>query len=209
MDAQFENLDLRTRRYMEAMMGVAEGILIGLLLRSKRLTPDGQSEIEELVRDAVRRGTPESLADELNMPGRMKDIEERELPDGRRIEVAVPSNAAQLLAESVFNRLYIMALCQRAIDDGLPFVVVIRFRKTAMIWEESEARIGERIDPRQLLDDLLLHPTDTPDLGIPPAPGSTLTVRLPTADEVEEFMAGLQSLDDADDMSITVIDPDE
>lgn len=208
MAAEFENLDTRTRGYMEAEIAIRDAIIEHLLL-SKRLTPHGQSIFAELVLEAVRNGSPESLAEALSRPGRMYDTEERELPDGRRIEVAVPSNAAQLLAESVINRLYIMALCRRAIDDGLPFLVIIRFRKTAVVWDDSDARIGERIDPRQLLEDLQLHPNDTPDLGIPPAPGSTLTVRLPTAEEVEEFMAGLQSLDNADDMSITVIDPDD
>ena len=208
METVFVNLDRRTRQLMEAEFATIEGTLIGLLLRSKRLTPHGQSIYFNLMLDAIRNGNPESLAGELSRPGRMNETEERELPGGGTTVVAVPSNAAQILAEGEFNRLYMMALCIRAIQDGLPFLVIVRFRKPAIIWEESEDRIGQRIDPRQLLEDLRLNPGRITELGIPPAPGSTLTVRLPTDDEVEEFVTGLQSGDDADDMSITVIDPD-
>jgi len=84
------------------------------------------------------------------------------------------------LAESEFNRYYIRALARRAIEDGIPELVIYRAKPVSNPRPESEARIETSLLPEDLLEDLRSHPGDEPPvLGVPSGPNSGLSVRLP------------------------------
>lgn len=69
-------------------------------------------------------------------------------------EVKMPSNASTLLCQSEFNRYYIRAICQRAINDGIETVEIYRARESSWTRPESEAKIGTTISAIDLLNDL-------------------------------------------------------
>jgi hypothetical protein len=89
------------------------------------------------------------------------------------------SNAHEMLAEGEFNRFYIRALCLRAIEDGIPDVVVYRAKPVENPRSESQQKIDEHVSPEALLRDLRIHPGVDTALGLPPGPNSGLSVRLP------------------------------
>jgi hypothetical protein len=93
--------------------------------------------------------------------------------------VAAPSNAAQVLAESEYNRFYIRALARRAIEDGIDGLVVFRAKAVEDPRPESEALIESTFSPQDLLMDLRSHPDQPPTLGVPSGPNSGLSVHLP------------------------------
>jgi hypothetical protein len=85
-----------------------------------------------------------------------------------------------VLAESEFNRYYIRALARRAIEDGIPELVVYRAKPVTTPRPESEARIETSLVPQELLEDLRSHTGDErPSLGVPSGPNSGLSVRIP------------------------------
>jgi hypothetical protein len=79
------------------------------------------------------------------------------------------------LAEGEFNRLYIRALCRRAIAEEADLQV---YRARFSSQPDSESRIGELIDPAALLADLRAHNGQKTDLGVPGHPNSGVSVRL-------------------------------
>lgn len=66
----------------------------------------------------------------------------------------VPTNAAKLIAQSEFNRSYIRAVCLEAIENNIEEVEVYRARYSTNIRPESEAAIGLKHNPKELLEDL-------------------------------------------------------
>ena len=88
-------------------------------------------------------------------------------------------DAAAVMAEGEFNRFYIRALCIRAIDEGRE-LEIYRARPSAKPDEASEAKIGDKPDPKALLADLRTSPGVGTALGLP-RPGSGVSVRLPLA----------------------------
>src|SRR3954471_11747970 len=101
------NLDDRTRELMleELELDVSSGTVH----IDRRLSDTGRSAYMDLLREAVREHDDAWLADQLDRDGRLNATEERQLPSGRTIEVAVPWTAAEVLAEREFNRLYARA----------------------------------------------------------------------------------------------------
>jgi hypothetical protein len=92
---------------------------------------------------------------------------------------ATPANAAKLLAEGEFNRFYIRALARRAIEDGIPQLVVYRAKRVRNPRPESEALVETSLPPEGVLADLRAHPDQPPTFGVPSGPNSGLSVRLP------------------------------
>jgi hypothetical protein len=85
-----------------------------------------------------------------------------------------------MLAESEFNRYYIRALARRAIEEGIPELVIYRAKPARNPRPESEARVETTLPAEDLLADLRAHPGDeSPTLGVPSGPNSGLSVRLP------------------------------
>lgn len=145
---------------------------------SPLLSGQGVHDYAALLEEALRHGSPDSLAARLRERRRILRSTQRRKRGGGFQLAAVPYNAAQTLAESEFNRYYIRAVCRRALLAGVP-VVVYRAKRVGQPRTDSEALIGEQVDPAALLEDLRAHPGERAALGIPGGPGSGISVRLP------------------------------
>lgn len=173
-----ENLDARTRQLM--LDELEYDITHSQLHISPFLSGQGQQDYSHLIREAIQTGTDETLAESLKLHRRIARTMHRRQPKGGYSIAATPENAAQLLAESEFNRYYIRGLARRAIEEGIPELVIYRAKPVQNPRPESEARVETTISPQDLLDDLRAHPGDEPPaLGVPSGPNSGLSVRLP------------------------------
>ena len=178
MALYFENLDDRTRQLM--LEELDYDIAHSQLHISPFLSGQGQRDYAFLLRDALQYGTDESLAESLRAHRRIIRTLPRRQPKGGYSIAATPENAADVLAESEFNRYYIRGLARRAIEDDVEELVVYRAKQAKNPRPESEARVETSISPQELLDDLRAHPGDEPPaLGVPSGPNSGLSVRLP------------------------------
>jgi hypothetical protein len=178
MALYFENLDDRTRQLMldEMEYDVANN----QLHISPFLSGQGQRDYANLLREALQSGDDETLAESLRDHRRILRTLPRRNPKGGYSISATPENAAQVLAESEFNRYYIRALARRAIEDGISELVIYRAKPVSNPRPESEARVETTLSPEELLEDLRSHPGDEPPtLGVPSGPNSGLSVRLP------------------------------
>lgn len=178
MALYLENLDDRTRQLMLAE--VEYDIAHHQLHISPFLSGQGQRDYENLLRQALQSGSDETLAQDLREHRRILRTLPRRNPGGGYSIAATAENAAQVLAESEFNRYYIRALARRALEDGIPELVIYRAKPVAHPRPESEARIETSLPPEELLEDLRAHTGDErPSLGVPSGPNSGLSVRLP------------------------------
>jgi hypothetical protein len=92
----------------------------------------------------------------------------------------ISPTAADQIAEGDFNRYYIRGLCVRAIERGVAQVEVYRAKAVHEPRPESEALIGKRFAPAELLTDLRTHMGDLHSvLGVPGGPNSGISVRVP------------------------------
>ena len=178
MALYLENLDDRTRQFMLDEMEY--DIAHNQLHISPFLSGQGQRDYANLLREALQRGNDETLAKSLREHRRILRTLPRRNPSGGYSFAATAENAAQVLAESEFNRYYIRALARRALEDGIQELVVYRAKPVQNPRPESEARIETALAPQDLLEDLRSHPGDErPSLGVPSGPNSGLSVRLP------------------------------
>ncbi len=178
MAMYFENLDDRTRGLMLDEMDY--DIAHHQLHISPFLSGQGQRDYEGLLREALQNGNDETLAEDLREYRRILRTLPRRKPGGGYSIAATAENAAQVLAENEFNRYYIRALARRAIEDGVPGLVIYRAKPVTTPRPESEARIESSLAPQALLEDLRSHTGDeSPALGVPSGPNSGLSVRLP------------------------------
>jgi hypothetical protein len=178
MALYFENLDERTRQLM--LDELEYDIANQQLHISPFLSGQGQRDYENLLREALESGNDETLAQALREHRRILRTLPRRNPSGGYSIAATAENAAQVLAESEFNRYYIRALARRAMEDGISELVIYRAKPVANPRPESEARIETSLSPQELLEDLRSHTGDErPSLGVPSGPNSGLTVRLP------------------------------
>jgi hypothetical protein len=169
----FRDLTEATRQHMLNEANIAGAQVTEYF--GKRLTETGRIDWPELLRDTIRVGSPETLAAKLRTNGRLKTIETSHRK-GVPYEKAVPSNAAELLAEGEFNRYYCRAICCRAISEGRP-VLVYRGRHSDNPRPESQDWIGKHVDATALLEDLRNNAGGEPDMGLPSV-NSGLTVHL-------------------------------
>ena len=177
MSLYYVNLDERTRELM--LEEVEYDIAHNQLHISPLLSGQGQRDYVNLLRDAIRSGSDETLAENLSARRRITRTLPRRKPKGGFSIAAAPTNAAEMLAESEFNRFYIRALARRAIEDGISDLVVYRAKAVQNPRPESEALVESTLSPQELLDDLRAHPDEPPTLGVPSGPNSGLSVRLP------------------------------
>ena len=178
MGLKYADLDLETRQFMveEIDMDVAAD----KIYRSSYLSQRAQGNWPDMIRNAAQGGSDDSLAAELRRPGVLNTTTQRSKPRGfGTITVRVPHNAAEVMAEGEFNRFYVRGLCRRAIANGIPRLEVYRAKAVANPRPESEARIGHLIDPQAVLVDLRVSQGVETALGIPPGPGSGITVKIP------------------------------
>lgn len=177
MALQLQNLDARTREFM--LDELARDLAAGTVYISSRLSETGRTDYEQLLREAITNRDETWLAEGLRAHGRMNTTESRRTPRGGVTTAKVPINAPETLAEGEFNRFYARGVCRRALEDGIPEVVVYRAKPVENPRPESQAMIGSRVDARALLDDLRTHQGVEPALRLPPGPNSGLSVRLP------------------------------
>jgi hypothetical protein len=178
MALYFENLDDRTRQLMLEEMEY--DIAHNQLHISPFLSGQGQRDYTNLLREAIQSGNDQTLAENLRAHRRLIKTLPRRKPKGGYAIAGTPENAAEILAESEFNRYYIRALARRALEDGIAELVVYRAKAVNTPRPESEARVETTIPPADLLEDLRAHPGDEPPtLGVPSGPNSGLSVRLP------------------------------
>jgi hypothetical protein len=171
------DLDKRTRELMLEEM--AYDMARNQLHISPFLSGQGQRDYPNLLREAIESGDETTLATALNEKRRIERAMPRKQQKGGFQLVTAPYTAADTVAESEFNRYYIRALCQRAIEDGVPELIVYRARPTTNPRPESEALVETTVDPAELLADLRAHPGEATALGIPAGPNSGISVRLP------------------------------
>jgi hypothetical protein len=174
---EFKNLDDRTRLLM--MEELERDIENNLLYFSSRLNEDGLGEYVDILKKAITGGAPDSFANELRQRWCLKTHEKRRNPKGGVTTVKVPITAADTLAEGEFNRFYIRALCRRAIEEGIDYVVVYRAKEVRDPRPESERLIGKSIGVRALLDDLRTNIGVDTALGLPAGPNSGLSAMMP------------------------------
>lgn len=179
MGLEYRNLDERTRKLMLAE--IERDIAENTLYLSDNLSPQGQADYPDLLRDAARGGSDVTLGAAIR--SRLNSHEKpRRLKSGELSKPPVMrSNAHEMLAEGEFNRFYMRALCLRAIEDqtGIAEVIVYRAKPVQNARSESERKIGQRVPVEALLRDLRTHQGVDPALGLPPGPNSGLSVRLP------------------------------
>src|ERR1700682_801689 len=138
--------------------------------RSSWLGQRTQGNWPDLLKDAADRGTDDTLAAELRKPGMLNATTQRQTRHGV-VTAKLPYNAAEVLAESEFNRYFVRGLCRRAIANGIERLEVYRAKQVANPRPESQALIGHLIDPQAVLIDLRVSQGVETALGIPPGPG--------------------------------------
>lgn len=173
---EYKDLDERTLTFMA--QEVESDLAAGKLYLNPRLNEAGRQGYPALLLEAVKSHDDEWLADELDAWSYLKESETRQTESGETISARVPVTAAEQLAEGDFNRYYMRGLCLRALDEGIPEVVVYRGRQASEPRPESEALIGESLPAKDLLEALRNARGDEPALGLA-KPNSGLTVRLP------------------------------
>jgi hypothetical protein len=172
---EWPDLDARIRQLMLEEIDADEQA--HKLYLSRNLSPMGLQDYPRHLREAARTGTEVTLAARLRQPGQMNA---RQPPQQRGRTVSAPrmrDDAAEVLAEGEFNRFYIRALCRHAVETHHETVVVHRAKVVENPRPESEARIGEEIPARDLLQDLRTNIGKPTRFGLPEV-GSGLSVRL-------------------------------
>lgn len=174
MALQFENLDSVTRKYM--LQELDMDISNENLYLSKRLTSSGQQRYPALIREAIEGHDDVWFAERLQLY--MSNRTSRRTRGEGTTMARVPSDAHETLAEGEFNRYYMRGLCARAIAEGIESVEVYRAKPVSQPRPASQAKIGQRISPQALLDDLRTSVGAETALGLPPGPNSGLTIRI-------------------------------
>lgn len=177
MSLNLLNLDGRTRQYMQKELEY--DLARQQLHISPYLSGQGIHDFTNLLREAIGKGSEETLAEALSEKRRIARTAHRQQPQGGFHIVSVPANAAEMIANDAFNRYYIRALCCRAIEEGIKHLVVYRARPVQMPRSRSEELVETAVDPTQLLKDLRRHTGEDTDLGIPGGPNSGLSVHFP------------------------------
>lgn len=172
----FNELNERIRELMESELEF--DLERQTLYLSRRLSESGQENYTEILRTAIKEGSPSSFAEELRERECFKTHEERKKPKGGVTMANVPITAAETLAEGEFNRFYVRAVCRCALEDNVSEVTIYRAKEVRNPREESERMLGKKVAAETLLDDLRSNPGVEPALGLPPGPNSGLSVKI-------------------------------
>lgn len=137
------DLDATTRRFM--LEEFESDVESGRVYVSARALPGTVSAYLDAQRVAFSGGDTDSLSDALVGSG----IFAAHQKDGKAVNVAA---AAAALGDGQFIAYYVRAVCRRAIDEDRE-VEVFRGQSTTEHRAESEAAIGARRDPSELLSE--------------------------------------------------------
>jgi hypothetical protein len=168
-----QNLDGRTRELM--IEELETDVAGGRLQLSPRLSTKGQTDFPGLLREAMAERDESWLGDALRSQGRISSTEFRRGPTGARTMVRIPASAAITIAEEEFARYYARAVCRRALEEGIPRVIIYRAKPTAIPGPETQSEI----DAQGLLDALRGRREGEQGPKLPPGPNAELNVRLP------------------------------
>ncbi len=177
MSLNLLDLDGRTRQYMQKELEY--DLARQQLHISPYLSGQGIHDFTDLLRNAIKEGDEETLAEALRDKHRVARTAHRQLPQGGFHIVSVPANAAEMIANDAFNRYYMRALCCRAIDEEMSHLIVYRAKPVHTPRTRSEELVETAVDPTQLHKDLRQHTGEATDLGIPGGPNSGLSVHMP------------------------------
>lgn len=143
----FLNLDEKTRAYM--LSEIESDISNRRLFISQRLNELGKTEYPNFLISAVKNSDEEDFEKQLDLN---KYFNQTEIRNGK--EIKMNSQASKLLCQSEFNRYYIRAICLRALEEGSEEVEIYRARQSSWARPESEAKIGQKVQASELLEDL-------------------------------------------------------
>jgi hypothetical protein len=175
MGLELADLDNTTRQHM--LTELEHDLQTDNLYFGKFLTEAGRERYPSLLREAIENGTDDSLAAALGASGMFLSHHQRRKPSGGFTQAKVPITAPITLAEGEFNRFYLRGLCARAMATHEK-IEIYRARASQQPRSESEALIGNRLDPVNLLDDLRVNTGVDTALGLPPGPNSGLSGRI-------------------------------
>ena len=178
MGLQYENLDEATRGGM--LEEIQRDVASGSVYVSNYLNEAGQRDWVALLQESAANGTDDTLAQTIRDRGYLKSEVERRKPKGGFTIAKVPYTAHETLGEGEFGRYYARGLCVRAISEGIPELEVYRAKDVREPRPESQQKIGMRVNPKVILDDLRQTQGVEPALGLPPGPNSGLTMRIPS-----------------------------
>ncbi|WP_336353903.1 hypothetical protein [Pseudomonas atacamensis] len=151
----------------------------GSLYPSQRLNEEGLRVWPDTLMEAAKNQTDSWLESQIRDRRLLKSHESRRKPTGGFTQALIPHTAPQTLAEGEFNRFYIRGLCLKALSEDIPYLIAYRARHSENPRRESEAIIGKKFHPQQLLDDLRASTGIDTVLGLPPGPNSGLSVAIP------------------------------
>ncbi|NTV47513.1 MAG: hypothetical protein HGB11_13570, partial [Chlorobiales bacterium] len=136
MGIHYENLNQETRKFM------LKESKLGGHYESPRLTPAGKQKWQELLEEAITYHDDNWLATEVINGGYSNNSEEY-IRNGKQFSRVINKpQAAEQLAEGVFNRYYIRGLCLYAKSVGITGLVIYRGKAVSKPRAESEAKIG-------------------------------------------------------------------
>ncbi len=177
MGLNYQNLDDRTREFM--LQEIEHDVAANRVYVSNYLNAAGAASWVDLLRVATQSGNDDSLAQQIRGERLLKIEVERKKPKGGFTMARVPHTAHETLGEGEFGRYYVRGLCARAIADGIPTLEVYRAKAVAQPRLGSEEKIGNLVNPNEILDDLRNTVGVEPLLGLPPGPNSGLTLKIP------------------------------
>jgi len=174
MGLNYLSLDKTTRQLMKDEFDY--DLAANSCFLSRRFNQFGNTYYVEAISHHILEGNDDTLAEDLKSKDCFKTHEERNTVNGTSI-AKIPINASQLFSEGEFNRFYIRALCLRALEEAKN-IEVYRARASTNPRPESELLIGQRFDPRILLNDLRDNKGIDTSLGLPNGPNSGLSLKL-------------------------------
>jgi hypothetical protein len=178
MGLHYTNLDAETRKYMIEEIDLA--IADKSIYLSPWLSPQGIQDWPGLLKTAAANGSDDTLAGALRQNGRVNVMAQRRKPKSAEMTTyRVPDTAPMTMAEGEFNRFYCRGLCRRAIANGIISLEVYRAKNVEQPRSDSQAKIGTKVDPKAILEDLRSSAGVEPTLGLPPGPNSGLTLKIP------------------------------
>lgn len=142
------------------------------------LKPGSPAQYLQLLLATLEAGTPESFAAALAETG-LFQAEHTYIRQGRSVTAKLPANYASTLAAGEFNRYYMRAVCRHAAQEGLLEVEIYRAKPVQNPRQTADERIGRRIEPQTLLEDLRRSNFESPSEYGLGAPNSGLSVRIP------------------------------
>ncbi|MEQ1346091.1 hypothetical protein [Acinetobacter seifertii] len=170
MAFNFENLNEDIRRKM--LDEIEFDISNNQLYLSKRFNAKGNLNYQEILIKHIKTGNEVSFGQELKLSNCFNAVEQTKTGPKK-----VPFNAHETLSESEFNRFYIRALCLIAIESNKE-LEVYRAKLVQTSRSASQEKIGNLVNPIQLLKDLRSNIGVDTALGLPAGPNSGLSLKL-------------------------------